>query len=111
MSYLFDVLVEVGHGALDCMEDKSFTSRQFGEILHDSQQWLPPHDRYRKPLRRGHTAGWVLHRLSLMGLVERTPRPGRWQRIKPADTFSSGAEGSKMGVGRTPGALRERSSS
>lgn len=81
MTHHFRVLIEVGEGAIRTMGPESFTSREFGQILHESMQYLPKWDRYPKPLRRGHTAGWVLHHLSKKGLVVKAPRPGRWQPL------------------------------
>lgn len=85
MSYHFDILVEVGRGVLGDINvvgdgNASFTSREFGECLHEAQRYLPIWERYPKPVRRGHTAGQVLRRLRQEGLVIRTPRMGRWQR-------------------------------
>jgi hypothetical protein len=83
MKHHTKILIEVGVGVLDGIEQDgraSFTSRQFGECLHDAQKYLPVWDRYPKPLRRGHTAGYVLRVLRERGLVIRTPRAGRWQR-------------------------------
>lgn len=94
MSRQFDILCEIGEGALlygmrgDPEYDRSFTSRQFGEVLYYAQAHLPRWDRYCKPLRRGHTAGQVLRRLREKGLVERTPRAGHWRMVKPIVTYT-----------------------
>lgn len=79
----FEILTHVGQGAVDFMgPNVEFTSREFGEILHESQQYCVPHERYRKPLRRGATAGAVLHQLKLRGFVERTGRTGGWRTLR-----------------------------
>lgn len=81
MSHHFEVLVHVAEGALDdSLFAESFTSRELGEALHIAQQFVAPWDRYRKPLRRGHTAGQVLRELRKRGLVERTGKTGGWKR-------------------------------
>lgn len=90
MSRQFDILVEVGEGALGDVGaglwPRPFTSREFGDILHESMYYLPPRDRYPRPLRRGAVAGQVLRRLRQRGLVVRCgPRAGGswWQSTHP----------------------------
>jgi len=82
-----DVLIEVGEGALLEMGERAFTSREFGEILHESQQFLRPWERHPRPVRRGALAGQVLRGLRERGLVQRCPprggRAGWWQKARP----------------------------
>jgi hypothetical protein len=93
MGWHFDVLCEVGEGALeDAHFDRRFRSREFGEALHESQRYLDPWSRYPKPLRRGATAGQVLRRLAQKGLVVRCGRTGWWvrsDRAHPAPAVGS----------------------
>jgi hypothetical protein len=84
MSYHFDVLCEVAEGALGDagtgLWPNAFTSREFGEVLHESMYYLPPLDRYPRPLRRGAVAGQVLRVMRQRGLVVRAGqrRGGSW---------------------------------
>lgn len=85
MSQQFEVLCSVAEGTLSAMDSSAFTSREFGECLHCAQPFLPPWDRYRKPLRRGAVAGQVLRELRTRGLVVRcgSRRGGSWwQRVQ-----------------------------
>lgn len=89
MSHRFRILVEVGEGVLSDINlvgegGCAFTSREFGECLHEAMFYLPPWERYHKPLRRGAIAGQVLRALREKGLVVRCPpRSGKgwWQRV------------------------------
>lgn len=86
MSYHFDVLCEVAEATVTEMNiaasgSDCFTAREVGEALHFAQPYLPPWDRYPRPLRRGACAGQVLRRLRQRGVVELV-RPGLW-RLAP----------------------------
>jgi hypothetical protein len=90
----FQELIEVGEGALGdgLFTQSRFTSRQFGEALHESMQYFHSWDRYRTPLRRGAVAGQVLRELSKRGLVERAgPHPQRWWQVPTLSTPTVGA--------------------
>lgn len=81
MTYHFEVLCEVAEatvteGGFGLCEDV-FTARDLGEALHFAMPYLPPSDRYPRPLRRGAVAGQVLRELRRRGVVRRCGH-GRW---------------------------------